>query len=56
MVGELIYIVMETTSTDSTAMSVHITKQGADAKAEKLRSSWPDSTCRYWVDILRVKA
>lgn len=53
MIGQLVYIVMETTDVDATVMSVHTTEETARAKRDKLQGSYP--RCRYWVDILRVK-
>lgn len=55
MVGELVYLVIETSSTDATVMSVHATKEGAEAKRDKLNADFKYSDCRYWVDILRIK-
>lgn len=53
MIGNLVYIVVETTNTDSTIMSVHASEETARVKKEKLKIDFPQ--CSYWVDILRIK-
>lgn len=47
---EYIYLIMEK---DSTVMSAHRTREGANTQIVSLQGTWPNQL--FWIDVLKVK-
>lgn len=50
---ELVYLVIEKNVDDSSVITAHRTKQGANQSCKKLQIDWPNTY--FWVDSLRIK-